>query len=436
MVVDARKAFADGARSVLCVLPTGGGKTVIGADMVGKAVAAGRRVLWLAHRRELIHQAASRFMGVGAVGVFLSGSFISSAAPIQVASVQTITAREARIPADIVFIDEAHHVNAKTFRNIIDQYPDKPVVGFTATPQRSDGAALGDVFEAMVMGPQIGALTDEGFLVRCEVFGPKQQHDGLAEDPVESWLKRAGRRQGFIFTRTVEQSKKICERLDGAVHVDGSTPAFKREGYIKAFQRGAIRALSSVYVFTEGVDLPMAEVCMLARGCGHVGTYLQMVGRVLRTREGKSKATLIDLTGVAHKLGLPDQDRLWSLKGKAVRDAEGVEPAKQCLRCQGVFPPFKVCPGCGYETEALEPPKVKAVEVVDLRTCLRPEATQRDKKASLLKWRRQQLENGYKIGWVSYKFKSTFGHWPDRETLRWLSKTTNTRRWSRLKLRR
>lgn len=420
--VDACKAaHRGGARAVLLVVPTGGGKTVIGSLVTEGAIAKGRRVLWLAPRRELVDQAAAR-MPVRA-GILMAGRKPDPSALIQVGSVDTIASRGEMPPADLVVYDEAHHVVAATSRAILAAYPLAHVLGLTATPARSDGTALGDVFQQMVQGPTVRELIDESHLVESDVIGPADESDALAADPVEAWERHAGGRPGFLFARTVEASKDYAARLTAAgipaAHVDGGTAKGVRDKAIDAFRCGRIDVLSSVQVFTEGVDVPRAAVCMLARGCGHAGTYLQMVGRVLRPHPGKARALLIDLVGAVHKHGLPDDPREWSLTGKPFRQAERLPPLAQCPDCGAVWRPTaaRECPRCKWQMPVPEAPPVEERPLEDLRErlrgVLRPAADETAKAAALARLRATAAERGYALGWVGMRFKSQFGHWPD-----------------------
>ena len=142
----------------IVVAPTGSGKTIIIADFIRRA--ENKFVLVLAHRRELIHQMRDKLGDHGiTAGVILSGDSMNQMARVQVASVQTLWSRCMRgnqdlPPADIVVIDEAHHVRARTYRKIIESYPDATLIGLTATPCRRDGRGLGGTFKTMIERPR------------------------------------------------------------------------------------------------------------------------------------------------------------------------------------------------------------------------------------------------------------------------------------------
>src|SRR5207302_348299 len=136
-----------GVRRLLLVAPTGSGKTTIAGHLILGAVARGRRILFVAHRRELITQAYKRVLQMGlpedAVGIVMGQDVRRRpTAPVQVASIDTLRLR-AKPLADIVFRDEAHRALGKSDRQLAAHYPSALHIGLTATPYRSDGRGLG-----------------------------------------------------------------------------------------------------------------------------------------------------------------------------------------------------------------------------------------------------------------------------------------------------
>jgi DNA repair protein RadD len=157
----------------------GSGKTVIAGAIIREEVARGRRVLFLARRRELILQTSSKLYDFGVDhGVLLPGYPVRMHEPVQVASIATIHARAIRsnklgLPeADVVVIDEAHHARAKTYAKLLQAYPNAIVLGLTATPCRGDGRGLGNVFQVIVECPSVADLIDLKYLVPTKVYAP------------------------------------------------------------------------------------------------------------------------------------------------------------------------------------------------------------------------------------------------------------------------
>lgn len=272
-------ACATGLRRILVVLPTGGGKTIIMAQIILDYLASGGGVLVLAHRRELIAQNSAKLHAAGADhGIIQAGFPTRPGERVQVASVQTLHARAVRTaaidmpPATLVIVDEAHHVRARTYRQILDAYPDATVIGLTATPCRSDGRGLGAVFQAIVEGPSVAELIATGFLVPTRVYAPsvpdlagvkvergdyverqlaaRMDDAKLIGDVVTHWHRLADRRRTVVFATGVAHSLHLRDefRRSGvlAEHIDGETPIEERASRIALQSGTSINRCSSI----------------------------------------------------------------------------------------------------------------------------------------------------------------------------------------------
>ncbi len=401
-----RAQIRAGHRSVVLVIPTGGGKTRIGSEIVAKHIAKGGRVLWTAHRTELVSQARERLLGDGLerVGVIAAGVKADDAALVQVASIQTLAARGLRPEASLVVMDEAHHYVAEQWGEVAEHYKSTFQIGLTATPERSDGKPLGDLFTSLVAPIQISELTEAGYLVPAEVLAPNRRlYRQLAGDPVERYLEEASGRRALFFAGTVVQAEQIAAKLNErgipAMCVHADTPHLDRAAAIERFRSGELIALTNVFVFTEGTDLPEAEVAVLARGFSHPSTYLQCVGRILRPFPGKTSALVLDLMGVSRVFGVPADFRKYSLDGRAIL-VVGKEPESEVGYGVSLEPPEII-------DEELE--LVREIRVMAGKWSNGMLGPQRLELERLLKIAR---DRGFKPGWAAHRFREQFGRLP------------------------
>jgi superfamily II DNA or RNA helicase len=442
------------------VAPTGSGKTVIAAAIIAGACRDRRRVLVLAHRREIVAQTVDKLYRVGiGVGTIQAGFPKRPGEPVQVASVQTLHARAVRSrsiappPADLVVVDEAHHVRARTYRRLLEIYPGAVVLGLTATPCRGDGRGLGNVFEVLIEAASVADLTRDGFLVPSLIFAPSRPdltgirvergdyvETALAErvdtvqlvgDIVEHWHRHAKRRRTVVFATGVAHSAHIRDEFRRAgvlaEHIDGSTPIEERDRILRQLAAGEVEMVCNAMVLTEGWDCPAVSCLVLARPTKSLNLFRQMVGRVLRPdpASGKSDALILDHAGAVYAHGRPDDPIIWTLGEDrraenavhAARGTNGHPSLVDCPECHAVRFQGQPCPACGWRPR----PKAAPVEVADGelvevgRDRVAPPtvadfATRRHFYQQLL-WIGR--ERKYKPGWAAYKYKEKFGMWPN-----------------------
>ncbi len=422
-VARVRAEYASGRRSVLLVLPTGAGKTATASELIRRAVERGRRVIFAVHRREIVLDTHRRLVAAGVrCGLVMAGVAPTGAA-VQVCSVQTLTAREAAPPADLVVWDEAHHCAAETYRAIRAQYPAAWHLGLTATPERSDGAPLGDAFEALVAPVTVAQLVAAGHLAPIEVVAPAKRLTGaLGADPVEALRAHGRGGPAVVFAASVAESRELVARWGaGAAHLDGATPAAERDAVLARFERGELQVVSNVFVLTEGWDSARAEVCVLARGCGSLATYLQAIGRVRRTggRAGKL-CILLDLAGAVHEHGMPDADRAWSLTSGQSSKASDRPWLAQCPACAFVCEGARLkprpdgrraCPRCAAVMNGKDPLVVRAERLGRVEQAHRDDSATR--RRFLERMARVAERAGYKPGWAAVRYQARYGVWPE-----------------------
>ena len=414
------KSWRSGHSRTVLVVPTGGGKTFIGALIVLDAVAKGHKVVWLAHRTELIKQTAQTLSECGVhVGVISAGFDSDATAPVQVASIQTLCARETvRPPADLIVWDECHHAgeSAEEWVKLLDAYPMVHMLGLTATPERGDGTGLAPIFTDLVVGVTVRQLTQLGYLVPCEIDRPSswlrygREGNPLAQEPLVRYQEIGERRSGFGFARSVEEAERYAREFTDAgirsVCVHGKTKDEERVAAIELFREGRVRILWNVYVFTEGTDLPNASVCILATNVGTSGGFLQRVGRILRPSPRKTSALLIDLPGVSHLYGPPEDERVYKLTGKGI-----VLAGQVCRVCSTPLEEYP-CNNCGYMPEPGEGRDAGGTEIVNApmaKFARKIAEGPEQRRETLLRWLRAARLKGWKAGSVRHKWKAVYG---------------------------
>lgn len=459
-IEELRRRLAAGQRRVLLVAPTGAGKTVMFSAMVAAAVARGRRALVIVHRRELVEQAVDKLLQAGVeAGVILAGVPPRPELPVQVASVQTLGARQngkARRelpPADLIILDEAHHAVSPTWRRVLESYPDAVMIGATATPWRTDKRGLADIFQSHVLAATVSELIQNGSLSPYEAFA--YDAPDLHEVPVvageynqaalslacntsvlvggvvSEYLSYGRGRRALLFAVSIEHSRAITAELlahgVAAEHVDGTTPKLERAATLRRLAAGETHVVCNVGCFTEGFDSPGVEICILARPTMSLSLHLQMCGRGLRPAPGKKRALLVDHGGNFLRHGLPDDERDYSLTATPKRVAD----INTCPLCRAVFGRIRddgSCPKCSEiiapprevreeqarkEKERIEGERIEAERIRELRRQHAANVPTEHKRAFYDRLVAQARAKNYKPGWVFVRFKMAFGHAPN-----------------------
>jgi superfamily II DNA or RNA helicase len=411
--------YRAGHRHVVMQLGTGGGKTHTAAEIIARAVAKGRRVLFLAHLDALIDDTARRLAAAGVhTGIIQGAKPTDPTAPVQVCSFQSLHTRGERPPADLLIVDECHRVMGASVLGIVESYPNAHVLGLTATPQRGDGQSLGDVFTSMVCGPSVRALTEAGHLVPCDVVAPETYEDrGLTTTPLEAYRRWAPDTRAIIFCANVAHAEETRIAFGaGAELIVGDTKPKIRRGLRERLASGETRVLVGVGVFIEGFDWPGAETVILARQFGVTGSFLQAVGRGLRASTGKTTCTLIDLRGSVHLHGFPDEDRRWSLTGPACVRVERLPAVARCKACLALFRPQPRCPRCGAGAESLArvPRDLNRADRLEMLSGMSQMERDRRYLTALERVARERvrLDGDRAVRWALARFKKRFNRSP------------------------
>jgi DNA repair protein RadD len=448
-----RKSLATNCR-ILLYSPTGSGKTEMAFRMITGALAKGRKVVFLAHRKELVRQASRRLTTARIPhGMLQAENSHSLDARVLVCSIDTIHRRG--LPDDIrlIIIDEAHVVAGSVkYRKLLFRYNNVPVVGLSATPF-SPGLGKhydqlgGPLFEELVVATSIRELIDLGFLVDIDVYAPAspdltgvktQRRIGGEIDYDEIDLARvvdqphligdiwdhierlAPGKQTIIFATSIAHSQHIVAvgeaRGVKAAHLDYHADDEERAAVLDAFDRGEIQVLSNVALLAEGWDCPRTECMVLARPTKSQIRYIQMVGRILRPFPGKERALLLDHSGTVLRLGFPTDDLPLELDDGLPNQAGKQRPKppsepKACPKCKFVRPAgVHICPTCGFAPVRQSDVRVEDGELVKIvRKPPLSKAPKQHVYSQLLFIERQRHHNR---GWSAHQYKSIFGVWP------------------------
>lgn len=321
-----------GHTRTLLVLPTGTGKTIVFASVAADQVRAGDRVLILAHRGELLEQAADKLQrSTGLVSAVekAESTCLDSWFRVVVGSVQTLqrTARLERFPHDYfgtIIIDEAHHAITDGYRRILDYFEGARVLGVTATPDRGDMRNLGEVFDSLAFEYKLTDAIKEGYLCRILAQTVPLQLDissvtlsggdyavadlGTALDPYLEQIAaemavRCKDRKTVVFLPLIRTSQKFRDLLGAhgfrAAEVNGQSE--DRREVLADFDAGKYNVLCNSMLLTEGWDCPSVDCVVVLRPTKVRSLYSQMVGRGTRLAEGKTDLLLLDFLWMTDK---------------------------------------------------------------------------------------------------------------------------------------
>lgn len=315
----------EGHRKTLLVLPTGCGKTVVFASVTENQVQKGHRVLIMAHRGELLEQAADKLKEAAGIDSCLEkadSTSLGSFLPVTVGSVQSL-AQEKRLSKfpdnyfqDIV-VDEAHHCTSDSYLRVLNHFPEANILGVTATPDRGDMKNLGDFFDSKAYEYSMTDAIREGYLCPIKAQLIPLNLDitkvgissgdfaaGEVGSALEPYLEQIAKemknyckdRKTVVFLPLIATSQKFCRMLNDvglkAAEVNGNSD--NRAEVLKDFENGKYDVLCNSMLLTEGWDCPSVDCIVILRPTKVRALYQQMVGRGMRLFPGKENLLLLD----------------------------------------------------------------------------------------------------------------------------------------------
>lgn len=451
----ARIALAGGLRRVCLYLPTGGGKTLTATSIITKATAKGRKVAFIANRKQLVLQTSAVLHRYGiAHGILQAENTRSLDAPVVVASIDTVHVRGLPDDVGLIIIDECHGVaGSEKYRKLLMKYNALPVIGLSATPfavgmAKGYPEIGGPLFEQLVVGATITDLIGGGYLVDCDVFAPSEPDltgvrsskgmDGVLDynqsdleeatdrpdligDILAHWRKLAAGKQTVVFATSIPHSKHITEQFIAAgvvaEHIDYHHSDEERTAILGRFDRKETTVLSNVSLLAEGWDCPATECMILARPTRSLIRFIQMVGRVLRPSPGKATALLLDHSGSTARLGHPCDELPLKLctgnpQKSGKRQQERCESLpKACPSCHFMRPAgVHTCSKCGFAPERQSEIQVGDGELVKMerRKPIKKETGQHIYSQFL----GFAQKHKYQSGWAFHKYKEFTGREP------------------------
>lgn len=330
-----KDAWLSGIKRTLLVLPTGTGKTIVFAKITEDCVRKGKRVLILAHRGELLDQAAEKIKkatGLGCAVEKAEQSCLDSWFHVIVGSVQSLQ-RESRLKKfkpqyfDIIIIDEAHHAISNGYQRVLQHFDSANVLGVTATPDRGDMRNLGEYFDSLAYEYTLPKAIKEGYLapikaltipLKLDINSVSMQSGDFAvgelSTALDPYLEQIAQemqtyckdRKTVVFLPLIKTSQKFTEILNQsgfrAAEVNGNSE--DREHVLKDFDQGRYNVLCNSMLLTEGWDCPSVDCVIVLRPTKVRSLYSQMIGRGTRLYPGKQELLVIDFLWLTERLEL------------------------------------------------------------------------------------------------------------------------------------
>lgn len=434
-----RFSLAKGNKRVIAQAPTGFGKTTVAAAIVHMARNRGKRVMFCVPAISLIDQTVQSFYddGIYEVGVLQGNHHMTDySKPVQVASVQTLSRRKNIPDVDLVIIDEAHRW-FKFYGEWMDRWDAIPFVGLSATPWTK---GLGKYYQDLIIAATTREMIDAGYLSDFEVYAPSSPdlskcrtvagdyHEGdlsevmdqapLIADIVQSWKQHASGLSTLCFAVDCAHAKHLQARFESAGvscgYVDAYTTREDREQIKRNFHSGEYQVVCNVGCLTTGVDWDVRCI-VLARPTKSEMLFVQIIGRGLRTADGKDYCLILDHTNTHEKLGFVTDIHHEKLDDGKLKKSSGSEkkerlPSK-CPSCTTIKPVgVHACPKCGFAPEK----QTDIVEEAGELKRVRAKQKMPDKQAFYSGLIAHTQNYGMNPGWAAHTYREYYGVWPNQ----------------------
>jgi DNA repair protein RadD len=446
-IMHLRDALRSGSKRPMLQAPTGAGKTVLAAAIIDLARQKGSRVIFTVPAIALVDQTVREFYdeGIRDIGVIQADHPMTNPSkPVQIASLDTLRRRE--LPdAQLVIIDEAHRKSAFLEAWMTDEaWAGVPFIGLSATPWSK---GLGRLYDRLIIAATTAELIEAGYLSRFRVFAPSHpdlsgvrtkagdyveselseamMRGSLVADVVETWLRYGEARPTLCFGVDRVHAKTLQAQFrDAGVkcgYLDGTTPPAEREAVRKQFQAGELHVVCNVGVLTTGVDWDVRCI-ILARPTKSEILYTQIIGRGLRTADGKDDCLILDHSDTTLRLGFVTDihhakldDGTMDAASKPTSDEKPAAKPKECKFCHFVMPAgVQSCPSCGRLPERRTEVETVDGELVDLTAQRKANKDDWPAKVAFISQVRAYAEaRGKSDGWVAQKYRTRFGVWPN-----------------------
>lgn len=407
------RAFQSGYRRPLVVAPCGAGKSYIFAELIRRTKG---EALILTHRQELKRQHEELLANLG----------ITNA---RVAMILTEANRLGEYPTpDLIIADEAHLSRSNSWVKVIDYY-NTFTVGMTATPVRLDGRGMGDVYDTLIEGVDVRWLIDNHRLASYEYYAPTlvdtsgmrtiagdyvvsdleqlMNERAIYGDVLKQYQRLAPGERTICYCVSVDHAKRTADAFNRAsiraAVLSSGTPVRQRNAIMEDFKAGRIQILCNVGIISEGISIEEVSCCLLLRPTESVALGIQQMMRCMRYLPGKT-AKIIDCVGNYLRIGLPTDERMWSLSKpvskRRLTDENGNFYIRSCPECFMTFQTAPKCPFCGMEYP-LHPREIQAKQEIELRRISEEEAArvnEAKKKSRIEQGRANTFEELVRLG--------------------------------------